>query len=108
MDIMSRRTYLFIGVGVGLFLFLIGTFLGASVVTFADRLPLSTTGVMQSLAQFVIEPIKLVMLNPLPGAIIAGLLWPLVGLWVALLLLIVIVAAAAGVQVDINTQTPLR
>lgn len=107
MGIMSRRTYLMIGLGFAVFLFLLAQFFGTDIAAFADSLPGQVSPNVQSIAQFIVEPIKFVMLNPILGPLLAGLLWPVVLLWLLLLFLLVVLTAAGQVQTDIDTNTPL-
>lgn len=107
MGVISRRTYLMIGLGFAAFLFLLAQFFGTDIAAFADSLPGQVVPSVQGIAQLIVGPIKFVMLNPIVGSLLAGLLWPLVLLWLLLLFLLVILTAASQVQTDIDTNTPL-
>jgi len=96
--LISRRNYLIIAVGVAIVLFLVGTFLGQQIASGVDALPNSVSPDMSGLARAIIEPIKFVMLNPIVGGIIAGLFWPVVLLWIVLILLLLVLSSAQQLQ----------
>jgi hypothetical protein len=72
---------------------------GKDIASFADSLALQMpSDTMANVARFIVQPIKLVMLNPLPGGIVAGLLWPLIFLEILLVIFLLILAVAAQVR----------
>jgi len=99
LGLISRKTYLIIGLGFAFFLFLVGTFFGKDIAAFAASLPgQMPSPTVASLAQFIVQPLRLVMENLLVGSIIAGLLWPLIFLEIFLLILILILVVFAQVR----------
>jgi hypothetical protein len=107
-DIMSRKTYLIIAIGVFLIVFLVGTFFGTGIAAFATRLPLYTADSWQNLARLIAEPLRFAMLNPFIGALLAGLFWPVTALLLFLVLVLILLVAASDVATQIERQTPLE
>ena len=93
--IISYRAYLGIGIVVGIITYFIATAAGDSLVAFFTDIQNNAlaNGVAPSIATIFIGPFLFVFSNPLPGAIVTGLFWPLIIVWLVLLFLIIIVTA---------------
>jgi hypothetical protein len=105
---MSIRRYLLIGLLTGIMVFgvtfLFGTNITPVLVTTRDQAVSAGMGI---LAQLIAEPLIWGVTNPIPGALVAGILWPALFIWLALLFIMVLVGfGAAGVQ-DVDSQVSL-
>lgn len=86
--LLSLRRYLAVSAGVALVIFLTQILFGATLVTALTTFNRQSRAVLApAIADVITEPIKAVVApnNPL-GAIAGGLLWPLLAVWVLLLL----------------------
>lgn len=104
MSIMSWKTYLIIALGMGLLIFLVGTFFGHQIAGWSEALAQAAQDPWNRLAGLLLAPVEFAMLNPILGAIIFGLLWPLAAVLILTMLVIVLLVAASGATVRINTQ----
>ena len=100
----DRRTYLMIAIGVAIFVFLVGTFFGQGIVDFVDLIPGQVAPSVTAVAQFIIGPIKFVMLNPIIGGLLAGILWPISVAWVLLTFLLIVLTELGKASVDVDNQ----
>lgn len=93
----SFRNYVIIGVGTGIAIFLISTFAGPSLIGFiqgiqADALATGFGGI----ADIITQPLILILQNPLVGAVIGGIFWPIIALLVLLLFVLMILSLLSG------------
>jgi hypothetical protein len=105
----SGRTYIFIGLGTGILIFLIGLVWGQDITDWSKE--------QQNQAEFhgyswaktiVFEPVEFVFdpeRRPV-GAIIAGLAWPLVPVWLILILIAVLIIPGSDVANDVDINLP--
>ena len=100
----DRKTYLIIAIGTAIFVFLVGTFFGQGIVDFVDAIPGRVAPSVTAVAEFIIGPIKFVMLNPIIGGILAGLLWPVSIAWVLLSFLLIVLTEIGKAGVDVDNQ----
>lgn len=96
--LISFRAYIGIGVVVGIIVYLIGLVAGPQVVNFFTQLEATAlvNGVSPFIATMVLGPFIFAFSEPLFGAILAGLLWPLILVWLVLLFLVLIISAFMG------------
>ena len=94
---MSFRIYLLIALVIGGLVYLTSLFFGDEIIAWANRemIRANSAGV-NAVGTIVMEPIRFVMHQGALGAVLAGLLWPAVPLW--LLLILVHLVLVAGVQ----------
>ena len=94
---MSMRLYLFIALIVGGLVYLTSMFFGDDIIVWANReMVRADIAGVSAVGTIVMEPIRFVMQQGTLGAIIAGLLWPAVPVW--LILILVHLVMVAGVQ----------
>lgn len=95
MGIISFRMYIAIGVIVGIVVYLIGLVGGSQVVQFFSQLQSNSlaNGVDPAIANLVLGPFIFVFSEPIFGAILTGVLWPLILVWLVLLFLLMILSA---------------
>jgi hypothetical protein len=90
---MTLRTYILIGLGTGIIVFLIASFGGDAIINILNDMRNQVSPDMQGIAGLIVEPLKLVFGNPLIGAIVVALGWPIAAVWIGLLLILVILIA---------------
>lgn len=100
----STRNYAVVGLLLGIVVFLVATFAGGSIVTWVSQVQATASVSMGGLATFIGEPIKWVMLNPLFGAVVVAILWPLMFVWLLLLFIMVVVGFGAPAAQQIDRQ----
>lgn len=94
---MSLRTYFLIAIIVGVLLYVIGMFFSADIVNWANRQQARANSAGQSaIGTVVMEPIKFAVGGSEVGAVVGGLLWPAVPIW--LLLILVQLVLLTGVR----------
>lgn len=94
---MSVRRYLGFAILTAIIVLAVGLLLGPGIASFLQTVETNTGGGV--IAQLVIDPLIWIMLNPVLGAIAAGLLWPLLLLWIAFLFIVIVVGfGASGAQ----------
>jgi uncharacterized membrane protein len=100
---MSIRRYLIIAVVTGIIVFALASLAGAQISTVIVNARTQASG-FGVLANIIADPLIWGLTNPVPGAVVAALLWPALLIWLALLFIMILVAyGAAGVQ-DVNNQ----
>ena len=94
----SFKAYLAIGAVVGIIIYLIALVAGDSVVQFFTEIQnrALSNGVSGPIVTIIVGPFIFAFSNPIPGAIIAGILWPLIIVWFVLLFMIIIISAFAS------------
>jgi hypothetical protein len=105
---MSIRRYILIGIVTGIIVLgatlLFGSNIAAVLVNARDQALSAGMGI---LASIIAEPLIWGATNPIPGAIAAGILWPVLFLWLALVFIMVLIGfGSAGVQ-DVNSRVTL-
>jgi hypothetical protein len=88
----SLRNYLIIAVVVAIILYIIQLLAGQMFVTALVNLNQSArgAGMAKVLADAMTEPVKIAVTPNSPlGAIVGGLLWPMLGVWILLLVFVV-------------------
>lgn len=95
--IISYRAYFGIAIVVAIITYLVALTGGDSLVQFFTEIQNNAlaNGVSEPITTIFIGPFLFVFGNPLTGAIVAGLLWPLIIVWLVLLFLIIIITAFA-------------
>lgn len=93
--IISWRAYIGIGIVVGIVTFLVSTAAGPSLVQFFTEIQNNAlaNGVSPAISTVFIGPFIFVFGNPTIGAIVTGFVWPLIIVWLVLLILIIVVTA---------------
>lgn len=105
---MSIRTYLIIGFFVGLIVFLINQFFGEDIVRWLLEQQVQAAVRNQRVIELVIYDPLIFMFDSRPaGAIAAAVLWPLVFVWLLLLLIALVVVPGLDVVRDIEEVTQL-
>jgi len=91
----NLRVYIGIGIVVGIIVYLIGLVGGPQVVQFFTQIESTAlaNGVAPSITTLILGPFIFAFSEPLFGAIMAGLLWPLIVVWFVFLFLIIIISA---------------
>ena len=91
----SFRAYIGIGIVVGIIVYLISLVAGDAILQFFTEIQnrALANGVAGPIVTLIVGPFIFVFSNPFPGAIIAGLLWPLIIVWFVLLFMIIIISA---------------
>ncbi|GEM_PF-1505853 len=89
------RTYIMIGVVVGIIVYLISLVAGPQITNLFLQLEGNAlaNGVAPAIATIVYGPFIFAFTQPIFGAIIAGLLWPFIIVWFVLVFLLLIVSA---------------
>jgi hypothetical protein len=103
---MSFRTYLFVGVIIGLLIYLSSLILGEEVVNWAADTEFNARARgLSGLATLILDPIVFVMNdNPPVGAVLCAVLWPVAVAWLFLAMLLLIIIVGSDVARDINRQ----
>lgn len=98
MELFRLRTYIMVGLGVGLIFFALGTFFGIDIANFFNqfRWQAIAVGLSPAIANVIVDPLIWIMLNPLYGAIGAALLWPLVFVWAFFCLFLLVYTLIGG------------
>jgi len=93
--LISPRVYIGIGVCVGIVVYLIGLAAGPDVIRFFTELQQNAiaNGVAPVITEIVYGPFIFAFSQSIFGAIAAGLLWPLIIVWLVLLFLLLIISA---------------
>jgi amino acid permease len=91
----SYRTYFAIAIVVGIITYVMGLTGGDSLVQFFTQIQNNAlgNGVSAGITTLFVGPFIFVFSNPLPGAVLAGLAWPLIIVWLVLLFMIIIITA---------------
>ncbi len=98
------RTYISIGLVVGIIVFVLSYFLGPQIAGVLIDIERAGSAVIGVLAQAVTQPLIFIALNPIPGAIAAALLWPLLLLLLLLLFLVTLIGLGAGAAGDVRRE----
>ncbi len=99
LGVMKWRTYFMIALGTGLMLYVISLFAGGTILTFLAQMRYSVDPSAGFIADLVVVPLQFIFSDPVLGAIFGGLFWPILLVWVFLLLvLLVLVALSGGLQ----------
>ena len=103
------KVYFLISIGVGITIYIVGLIGGPQLVQFFTNIQANALcqGVDPAIATIVIGPFIFVFGNPIAGAIIVGLLWPAIIMWLILLFLLMIIAAFTGGYNSASTATDL-
>jgi hypothetical protein len=103
---MSFRTYLFVGVIIGLLVYVTGLILGEEIGRWAADTEFNARARgLSGLATLILDPIVFVMNdNQLVGAGLCALLWPVAVAWLFLAMLLLIIIVGSDVARDINRQ----
>jgi hypothetical protein len=102
---MSMRTYLLIALVFGGILYLVHVFFGPDIVNWAQsqRFQAQIRG-QNAIGVIVMDPIIFVLGVSPWGAIVGGLAWPVVILWVILTPLLLVIIAGLDVVADIERE----
>lgn len=92
MGVISFRAYLVIAFIVAAVIYLLGLVADDNIVAFLldIRGDATRAGMASVITNFVIEPLRLIFSGDLPGAIVGGILWPLLAVWGILFVLVAI------------------
>lgn len=92
---LSLRTYIVVGVIIGIVVYLIALVAGDTAVQFFTQIEGNAlaNGVARPIVTIVVGPFLFAFSQPIFGAIIAGLFWPLIIVWFVLLFLLLIISA---------------
>ncbi|MCU0497835.1 MAG: hypothetical protein MUF87_10825 [Anaerolineae bacterium] len=94
---MPVRRYLGFAILTAIIVLGVGLLFGSRIASFLQIIETNTGGGV--IAQLVIEPLIWVMENPVIGAVAAGLLWPLLLLWIGFLFIVIVVGfGSSGAQ----------
>jgi hypothetical protein len=102
---MTFRTYLLIAVFFAAILYLINLFFASNIVSWATTQQLRAQAAGQNaIGVIVTEPIIFVASNGPVGAIIGGLAWPAVIIWLIFIPLLLVIIEAVGVAIEVERQ----
>lgn len=105
---MSIRRYIAIGLLTGIVVLgvtlLFGINIAAVLVNARDQAISAGMGV---LANIIAEPLIWGATNPIPGALVAAVLWPALFIWLALVFIMVLVGFGAGGVRDLDSRVSL-
>ena len=95
--VISYRAYFGVAIVIAIITYLIAHFGGASLVGFFSEIRGNALayGISEPIVTLFVGPFIYVFSNPLPGAAIAGIFWPLIIVWLVLLFMIIILTAFA-------------
>lgn len=96
MGFISLRMYILVGVVIGLIAGLLAVLAGQGIALWVIEQRNLAVGSLGAVADLVAQPIVWVMINPLVGGVVAGLLWPLALLEVALLFVMSLIGLGSG------------
>ena len=93
--LISFRAYIAVGVVVGIIIYLVGLVAGPQVAQFFSQLQANAiaNGVDPTITTLVMGPFIFAFTEPIFGAIIVGVFWPLILVWLVLLFLLMILSA---------------
>lgn len=105
----SGRAYILIGLGTGLLIFLISMVAGDDIVDWSRDQQFQARANGYSWAETIIfEPVEFVFdpaRRPV-GAILAGVAWPLVPVWLILILIGILIIPGSDVANDVDINLP--
>ena len=108
---MSIRIYMLIGLAVGVIIFLLGYVADDNIIEFAEKQQWEANRRgMPAVADIVFKPVQLIFeaeqeSRP-AGAIIAGVAWPAVGIWIVFIIIGILVIAGVDATGGIDAGTP--
>ena len=93
--LISYRAYFGIAIVVAIITYLISLAGGTALISFFTQIQNNAlaNGVATPITTIFVGPFLFVFGNPLPGAVIAGLFWPLIMVWLVFLVMIIIITA---------------
>jgi hypothetical protein len=100
----SGRNYFIIGAGVGVMMFILINFFSANIVSFVNQTMNGARPLLGDLVRLVGEPIKLLFSDPVIGAVISALFWPLGLVLLVLFIIMMLVALGGGAVLDIGNS----
>lgn len=100
----SGRNYLIISVAVGAIMFLLINFFSANIISFVNQTMNGARPLLGNVVLVVGEPIKFLFSDPVIGAIITGLFWPLGLVLLALFLVMMLIALGGGAALDLGNS----
>lgn len=99
----SMRNYLIVGVIIGIIIYFVGFFFGDSLVVWAEEQQWQAIIRNQTLIEVVVfEPFIFVMSSDPWGAVLAGLAWPAVFIWIAFIFMSLLAFAGFDVVQDVE------
>ena len=105
----SGKTYIMIGLGTGILIFLISMVWGQDIVDWSNEQQFQAEYHGHSwIKTIVFEPVEFVF-DPAHrpvGAIVAGLAWPLVPVWIILILIGLLIIPGSDVANDVDINLP--
>lgn len=105
----SGKTYILIGLGAGILIFLISVVWGQDIVDWSDKQQVQAEYHGYSwIKTIVFEPVEFVFdpdRRPV-GAIVAGVAWPLVPVWIILILIGLLIIPGSDVANDVDINLP--
>ncbi len=107
---LNMRTYIAIGVVVGVVVGFLSFVGGEQIAGFAQEVQNNAigNGIAPMIANFVTGPIILVFTEPIIGGVLIGILWPLAIVWLVLLLLLIMLAAFGTGYNDLSSGTGVQ
>lgn len=102
------KYYLAAAVLIGGIVFGMDYFFGEDIASWAEARKVDTqVRNVEALGTIIYEPVRIVFSNRPAGAIMAGLFWPFVLVWLVLILLGLVAIAGLDVAVDVEEVTQL-
>ena len=99
----SGRRYFVIGLLLGIVTFAVGSLFGEGIANWVATVQ-GQSATLGGLTVFIGEPIKWVMLNPIFGAILVALAWPLALIWIGLLFIMLVLGLSSPATQDVQRQ----
>jgi hypothetical protein len=88
---MTVRRYLIVAVIVAVIVFVMSYFFYSPFFTVLVDARARGAAALGPVAEFVVNPLIWVLDNPVLGAVVAGLVWPMLLVWIAALFLVILV-----------------
>lgn len=100
----SGRNYFIISVAVGAIMFLLINFFSANIISFVNQTMNGARPLLGDIVRLVGEPIKFLFSDPVIGAIVTGLFWPVALIFLFLFLVMMLIALGGGAVLDIGNS----
>lgn len=99
----SGRRYFVIGLLLGIVTFAVASLFGDDIAVWVATLQ-GQAASLGGITVFIGEPIKWVLLNPIFGAILVALVWPLALLWIFMLFVMLVLGLGSPATQDVQRQ----
>jgi hypothetical protein len=101
---MTRFTYIFAGLIFGGLTFVTSSLFGSDLAPVVSSITGSAPPGLSGLAGMLVEPVAWLLLNPVWGAAMIGVFWPVALIWLGMVGMVGMIAAGFGGAISISTE----